>query len=310
MIVPWPAAGADGDTVHVPATARILAATPFNFRVAGRVLVWMLPLVGVFAYLYWPTLAGLAAQWATDENYSHGFLIPIVSGYIIWDRREALRRARIVPSLWGYPLLVVAVGLLVISEAAAFGYPGRLSLPLALAGIVLFLGGSQVLRLLLFPIAFLIFMLPLPVPVFNQIAFPLQLVAARIATLTLDVLNIPVLREGNVINLAYARLEVTEACSGIRSLVSLLSLATIFAYFSQRDVLRRSALVLSAIPIALVTNATRVALTGILAHTVGVAAGMGFYHTFSGWLIFVLGVSFLALVSIALSRPRRAAAAP
>lgn len=297
--------------MHVSAAGRDLAGPlrVFNARAAVRAVVWTLPLAAVLLYLYLPTLAGLVAQWLTDEDYSHGFLIPFVSAWLVWGRRGALLGARVAPSFWGYPLIVLAVALLVVSEAAAFGYPARLSLPVLLAGIALFLGGGQVLRLLVFPIVFLLFMLPLPVPVFNAVAFPLQLVAAKVATVTLDLLNIPVLREGNIINLAYTRLEVTEACSGIRSLVSLLALATIYAYVSTRGLLRRSVLVLSAIPIALFTNAARVALTGILAHTIGVAAAMGFYHTFSGWLIFVLGLGLLVLVGVGLSRVGREVAA-
>lgn len=261
-----------------------------------------LPLAGLVLYLFWPMLAGLFVQWMTDEDYSHGFLIPPVSAYLVWERRHALTALRPRSSLWGYPLIVLAVAMLVVSEAAAFGYPGRLSLPILLAGLALFLGGREYLRILAFPIAFLLFMLPLPVPVFNAVAFPLQMFAARVATATLDLLNIPVLREGNVITLAFIKLEVTEACSGIRSLISLLALATIYAYVAHQGALRRGLLVLSAIPIAIATNSGRVALTGILAHAAGVPAAMGFYHMFSGWLVFAVGFGLLVATGRALGR--------
>lgn len=290
--------------MHLSAAGAELAASRQRraARPALRAVLWTLPLAGLILYLYWPTLAGLVWQWMTDEDYSHGFLIPLVSAYLVWERRDALRAVRAAPSPWGYPLIVLAVALLVVSEAAAFGYPARLSLPILLAGLALFLGGRALLAVLAFPIAFLLFMLPLPVPVFNAVAFPLQTLAARAATATLDLLSIPVLREGNVIALAYTKLEVTEACSGIRSLVTLLALSTIYAYVAHQGTLRRTLLVFSAIPIALVTNAARVALTGILAHGVGVAAAMGFYHTFSGWLIFGLGFGMLVLVGMVLGR--------
>ncbi len=255
-------------------------------------------------YLYFPVLAALVFQWRTDENYSHGFLIPLISAYLIWQRRERLRHCRVGVSAWGYPVLLVGLILLIIGQAGIFGYPERLSLLLVLAGLILFLAGPEVLRVVAFPLAYLLFMVPLPDPVLNQIAFPLQLQAARLATGTLDLLNVPVLREGNVIDLASIRLEVAEACSGIRSLISLLALAVIYAYFTQTRWGPRLALTLSAIPIALVTNAARVTLTGVLVETVDVRLALGFYHTFSGVLIFALAFGLLALEGQILSRMR------
>jgi len=194
------------------------------------------------------------------------------------------------------------VVLLVVGTAATFGYAARVSLLVGLAGLILFLRGSQTLRTVVFPLAYLLFMIPPPAIIMNQIAFPLQLMAARLATGTLDLIGIPVLREGNVIDLAPMRLEVTEACSGIRSLIALLALAVIFAYLTQRRWGPRVLVALSAIPIALITNAARITLTGVLVETVGPAAGIGFYHEFSGLVIFVLAFLLLAAESVVLSR--------
>jgi len=274
-------------------------------RIALPALFPGLPIVALGAavlYLYFPVLVDLVIQWKWDEDSSHGFLIPIVSAYLIWQRREQLRKCWVKGSAWGYLVLLVGLILLIVSQAGTFGFPARLSLLVVLTGLTLFLGGSEILRVVSFPLAYLLFMIPLPAPALNQIAFPLQLQAARLATSTLDLLNVPVLREGNIINLPLMRLEVAEACSGIRSLISLLALAVIYAYFTQTRWGPRLALALSAIPIALVANAARVTLTGVLVETVDPRLALGFYHTFSGVVIFGLAFGLLVLEGLALSR--------
>ena len=246
-------------------------------------------------YLYLPVLQDLVEQWLSDPNYSHGFVVPLIAGYLVWERREALRRAADGGSAWGYVLLVAGVGLLLVGEAATFGYAARVSLLVVIVGLILFLRGTEALRILTFPVAYLLFMIPPPAIIMNQIAFPLQLMAARLATASLDALGVPVFREGNVISLAPVQLEVTEACSGIRSLVALLALGVIFAYLTQRAWGPRVILALSTVPIALVTNAARITLTGLLVEAFGPAAGIGFYHEFSGLVIF--GLAFVLLVA-------------
>ncbi|HET7263278.1 MAG TPA: exosortase A [bacterium] len=264
----------------------------------------LLALGGAVAFLYGHVFADLATQWWTDENYSHGFLVPLISGYLLWERRRQLMRCRIETSAWGYPVLLLGLALLIVGQASAFGYPVRLSFLVTVAGLTMLLAGRDALRIAAFPLIFLLFMIPLPAPVLNKVAFPLQLLAARVAGTTLDLANIPVLREGNIIDLANSRLEVTEACSGIRSLVALLALAVVFAYFSQKTWRSQAALVASAIPIAVVANAARVTLTGVLAQIFGSEAAMGFYHLFSGWLIFVVAFGLMVMVGGALGSRR------
>ncbi len=244
--------------------------------------------------LYGAILVRMGVQWYDDPDYSHGFLIPFMSGYFVWERREKLRALSHIPNVWGIGLLGLGLLMLVIGSLGAELYLQRSSLIVVLAGLVLLLRGRESLRVLAFPIAFLFFMIPLPAIVVNTVAFPLQLFAAQTATFCLYNFGIPVLREGNVILLAGTTLEVAEACSGIRSLQALLALGTVYGYFSQRVMWKRWVLVLLSIPIAIVANAFRVTGTGVMANYWGVEAAEGFYHTFQGWLIFV--VAFVLLL--------------
>ncbi len=257
---------------------------------------------GLVAWLYYPVFTHLARQWWDDENYSHGFLIPLMSAYFVWDRRQRLRVLADTPSSLGLALLVIGVALLLLGNVAAELFIMRASLLVTLPGLVVYFLGREHLKALAFPILYLIFMIPPPAIIFNAIAFPLQLFASRAATGTLQLLDIPVLREGNLITLANAALDVAEACSGIRSLVTLLALATALAYFTQRGFWRAGALVVSAVPIAIVANASRVAGTGLLAHHYGPQVAQGFFHTFSGWLLFLVAAVLLGLTGALLAK--------
>ena len=244
-------------------------------------------LVNLVGWLYQPVVVNLVRQWWNDANYSHGFLIPLMSLYFVWERREQLARLTPTPSLLGLAILVAGVGVFLLGNVAADLFTMRVSLLVILAGLVLYLLGREYLKTLSFPILYLLFMIPLPAIVFNSIAFPLQLFAARTATASLQLLDVPVLREGNLITLANTILDVAEACSGIRSLITLLALAATYAYFTQKGLWCRGLLFISAVPIAIVTNAGRVTGTGVLAHFFGDGVAQGFFHTFSGWLVFV-----------------------
>ena len=266
---------------------------------AVHVLRRLWPLIAVCAagaWLYADVLANLVSDWAHDDNYSHGFLIPPVAAYFVWERRERLVEASIHPSPWG---LIVVIGSLAVLVSGILGvefFLTRVSLIGVIAGAVLFLFGWEHLRILSFSLAFLLLMIPLPAILFNQIAFPLQLFASKLGTGVLQSCAVPVLREGNVIVLANTSLEVAEACSGIRSLISLLTLGIVFGYFTDTRIWVRVVLALSTVPIAIVANGLRVAGTGLAAHYYGPEAAEGFFHTFSGWLVFV--VAFVMLLAV------------
>ena len=265
-------------------------------------VVLTLSITALLAALYYKILYSLGTQWYADPDYSHGFLVPLLSGYFVWERRDKLRSLPVVPSPWGIILLGGGLLMLLIGSAGSELYMQRTSIIVVIAGLVLLMLGREVLRVLLFPIAFLFFMVPLPAIIVNAVAFPLQLFAAKTATFCLYNFGIPVLREGNVIVLAGTTLEVAEACSGIRSLQALLALGTVYAYFTQHVMWKRWTLVLLSIPIAIAANAFRVTGTGVLTHYWGVEAAQGFYHTFEGWLIFVVAFALLLICGLLLSK--------
>lgn len=263
--------------------------------------------VSGFVVLYVDVIAKLVHDWATDDNYSHGFLIVPIALYLAWERRARLATA---PVRGNYLGLVVLIGSVLVLMAGVLGaelFLTRISIIGVVIGMILFVWGWEYLRILTFPVAFLILMVPLPAIIFNQIAFPLQLLASRVGEVSLAALNIPVLREGNVIVLANTSLEVAEACSGIRSLISLLTLGIVFGYLVDPRPAMRTVIALSTIPIAVLANGLRVAGTGVAAHYYGAAAAEGFFHTFSGWLVFVFAFALLFAVERVL---RRLAPAP
>ena len=271
-------------------------------------------------FVYATVLVKLGGQWWVDENYSHGLLIPFIIGYILWSERERLVRAQGQPRLWwGGAFVVLAVLMLWAGTAGAELFMQRTSLVVMLAGITIYFWGWHILRLALVPLLLLALAIPIPAIIFNQIAFPLQLFASRCAVWAMRALDIPVLRQGNVIELmplnstVTKKLEVVEACSGIRSLMTLLTLAVVFAYFTHprkpdqqgggwRAALKRygtwrsAILVLSAVPIAIITNAGRVSGTGILARYYGTEVADGFFHEFSGWVVYI--AAFLLLFAL------------
>ena len=245
------------------------------------------------AGLYAAVAPRLVRQWANDDDYTHGFLILPLALYFVWDGRERLKGLPVKPSLWGAGLLAFGLLMLVVGSVGAELFLQRSSFIVVLAGLVWLILGTAFLRELAFPLAFLVFMVPLPAIVMNAVAFPLQLFAAQTATFCMQAAGIPVLREGNVITLASTTLEVAEACSGIRSLQALLALGAVYGYFTQKAAWKKWALVLLSVPIAIAANAFRVAGTGFLAHYWGAEMAQGFYHGFAGWIVFVVAFALL-----------------
>jgi exosortase len=251
----------------------------------------ILLLVGGF--LYAATLQRLVLTWYEDPDFSHGFFVPLFSAFVIWTNRRQLAQLEPRPSWWGLLAVSGALLVLIVGLLGAELFLARSSLVLLLGGLVIHFLGWSFFRALLFPLAFLFLMIPIPAILFNQIAFPLQLFASQLAAELLALLSVPVLREGNVIRLPTMTLEVVEACSGIRSLVSLTTLAIIYGYLMEPRVWKRVILALAAVPIAVAANGLRIVGTGLLGEYWDPDKAQGFFHTFSGWLIFVLSLLML-----------------
>lgn len=243
--------------------------------------------------LYFKTLASLVYDWNHMPDFSHGYFIPVICLYFIWERREELDRLKPSPSAAGLPLLVFGLILFLFGNLASEAFTTRFSLLLVLSGIVFFLLGWGHLKVLLFPIGFLVLMIPIPSILMQKVTFPMQLFASNIATFSLQQMDVPVLQEGNVIHLASTTLEVAEACSGIRSLISLLTLGIVFAYFAKKIWWQRAVLVVACFPIAILINALRVSATGILANFYGLEYAQGFFHGFSGFVLFIVALGLL-----------------
>ena len=250
-----------------------------------------------FFLLYSNIGLDLVNQWREDENYSHGFLIPFVSGFLVWRKWPEIISLEKKP--WGFGLFFFILGL----SLFIFGHIGgefflqRFSMILVILGLILWNLGWLYAKLLAFPLFFLIFMIPWPYILYDSIAFPLQILASKVATVSLSLLHVPVFREGNIIHLTSTTLQVEDACSGIRSLVSLLALTTIYSYVAQKVFLSRLILVASAIPIAVLLNSLRVSITGVMAAFYGDRVAQGFFHGFSGWVVFLFAFILIFFVN-------------
>jgi eight transmembrane protein EpsH (proposed exosortase) len=260
-----------------------------------RLVVWSVILAALVVLVYASVIKNLVVQWWTDVNYGHGFFVPLLSGYILWHERERWTKSEVKPNNFGFVVMLGAVGLLLLGSLGAELFTGRFSMLVLLAGMILFLAGWKTLRAVSFPLGYLIWMIPIPVIIFNQITFPLQLVASRMATAGLELVQVPVLRDGNVLAMSNYSLEVVEACSGIRSLMTLIALAVAYGYLVEPRRWVRYILALVMIPIAIATNAIRILGAGMLAHRYGPSTAESFLHGFSGWFIFMSALVLMFL---------------
>jgi exosortase len=237
-------------------------------------------------------LERLVRQWIDDGDMGHGFFVPVVSGYLVWLRREQVLAAANRRNYWGLAIMIYAALQYVIGHLGAENFLNRTSIIFSLAGIAVFLGSWRLLRILAFPLALLVFMVPIPSVIYNRITFPLQIFASQVAEFSLLTLGIPVLRDGNVLELAENRLSVVEACSGIRSLLSLTFLSLVYGYFFETSNWMRWLLLFVTVPIAIAANAFRVSATGIL-YEYKKEWAEGFFHSAEGWVIFMFALALL-----------------
>ncbi len=254
-------------------------------------LVIMLLLVAI----YYRIAGKLIFDWYDLPDYSHGFLVPLFSLFLLWENRAAIRNTPLKPSWGGIWLILFGILVLILGVYGAELFLSRVSFLFVLAGLIWKLLGRPMLKAVRFPLLVLLLAIPFPQIVFNQITFPLQLLASKVASAVLPLFGVPVLHEGNVIELPAMKLEVVEACSGIRSLMSLFTLAVFYGYFIEKATARRVILALASIPIAVVANAARITGTGLCVQYWDPNKAMGFFHEFSGWVIFVVSLVCLFL---------------
>jgi exosortase len=259
----------------------------------GLFTVLVLGVAGIYAGIF----QNLYLDWMNDPNYSHGLLVPLISGYFVWQNRQKLETLEVKPANSGLLLILFALLVLFAGVAAQEYFSKRSSFVFLLAGIVLFQFGWQWLKSLALPIGFLFFMIPLPYIVYDAMAFPLKLFVAKFSVISLKLMGVVVWREGNIIMFPQTVLEVADACSGLRSLMSLLALGVALAVFSQKSRGAMVLLVLMTVPIAILTNMVRVIGTGFLAQYYGAAAAEGFFHEFAGMGVFVLAMVLLFVCS-------------
>src|SRR6267154_757935 len=255
-----------------------------------------LVIAGLVATLYGPLLTQMVVQGSKNPDYSHGFVVPLFVGFVLYQRRHKLRQVALIPNNLGFPVMLGAIVLLLAGTLGAELFVSRSSLLFWFGGMILFFAGWKMLRAVAFPLVFLVLMIPLPALIYNQVTFPLQLLASRLASNSLELFGVPVLREGNVLVLPNYSLEVVEACSGIRSLMSLIALAVAYGYFVEKRLWARITLVVLMVPIAVASNALRVVGAGIVTYFWGLQYAEGFFHFFQGWLIFVSAVACMIFV--------------
>jgi exosortase len=255
---------------------------------------WGFVLIGfLIAAIYYRVLAKLVLDWWEIPDFSHGFLVPIFAAYLVWSKKDTLLKTKIAPTWSGIGFVALGLVVLLLGVYGAELFLSRVSLVILLAGLVLCFGGWQFLGELRFPLLVLLLAIPIPAIIFNEITLPLQTLASKLASALLPIFGVPVLREGNIIELPAMKLEVAEACSGIRSLMSLFTLSIFYGYFLEKSFLRRALLALASIPIAIAANAIRILGTGLCVQYWDPDKALGFFHEFSGWVMFLVSLGCL-----------------
>jgi len=255
-------------------------------------------IVGViFLAMYWPTFIWMWDRWfVRDSYYSHGILVPFVTIFLIWQKRNALREMKREESIWGLRLIIIGVLVHLVSSVLRIYFTSGFSMLIVLIGIILHFGGEKIFKKIAFPVAFLFFMIPMPQVVIANASFKLKMFAAEIATEILNNMRIPAIREGSIIKMRSTHVVVDDVCSGLRSLIALSALGSIFAYWMSSVMSRRILIFLSTLPIAIVTNVCRVIFLASVAEIWGPKYAVGFLHDASGFMVFAL--AFLMLIAV------------
>lgn len=275
------------DRAHVPGGIAKGSLISSQMWVSAALISVLLLLV------YYRMLVKLVTDWWEIPDFSHGFLVPLFAAYLVWVKRDSLSKMKMNPTWSGIVVVGFGLAVLILGDFGAELFLTRVSMVIVLTGLVLGFAGWQFLREVRFAILVLLLAIPIPAIIFNQITFPLQILASKAASALLPIFGVPVLREGNVISLPTMKLEVAEACSGIRSLVSLFTLSVFYGYFMEKSMWRRVTLALLSVPIAIAANAVRILGTGLCVQYWDPDKAVGFFHEFSGWVMFLISLACL-----------------
>jgi exosortase A len=261
----------------------------------SRYLFWLL-FAGTFLAAYLPVMIDLVRAWSGSDDYSHGFLIVPIALYIIWHKRGSLAEAATIGSWVGLPVAILSLLAYLFARAGEIITLASLSMIGFIAGTVLFLFGFRVLRLCLFPLLFLLFMIPVPAQIHAGLSIPLQLLVTRVTAWLASFAGIPIYCEGNVIHHSRGTFEVVQACSGLRSITALLTLGAVFGYFSLSSNFLRTILLVSAIPIAIAINILRIFVMVAAINFLGIDLTVGTPHTMLGLVLFGVAVAIFVLI--------------
>ena len=256
----------------------------------------------LLGYLYADSLVFLFNHWFGSEDYSHGMFVPAISLFLIWQARHRIAVAGIENSWWGLAVISAGLFLYGIGEFATLYVLQHLSLWMVIVGLVIALLGVRGARAIAFPLAYLLTSIPLPVFFYASLSSQLQLWSSALGVGCLQLVGVTAFRDGNVIDLGPVQLQVVEACSGIRYLLPLTSLALLCAYLFKDRMWKRVVIVLSSIPISILVNGFRIGMIGVLIEWYGQGAGEGFYHLFEGWVLFMASLGLLILEMLVLAR--------
>lgn len=246
----------------------------------------------LLAILFFPVIRVMVKEWIDDESMGHGFFVVPVAAYVVWQRRDEVLNTPLAGHWTGWVLVLAAFFQLIAGFLGADFFVMRMALLFSLLGLIVTLCGWKMVKVLAFPLFLLLFMIRIPLFIYSQITFPLQLLASSIASETLNFIGIPVYQDGNILELPNQRLSVVEACSGIRSLLSLSFLALVYGYFFDHRPWMKWVLLIASVPIAIMANAARVTLTGLIS-TSRPDLAAGIYHSLEGWVIFMVALAAL-----------------
>lgn len=279
-----------------------MSSTPkHNQTIFSNILLWGF-LLGVFVFAYFPAWKSLILAWSRSDDYSHGFFIIPISLYIVWQKRDIISKIDPLPSNWGIGIIFLSLALYIFSYFAEITTLVSFSILPFVSGIVIYLYGFSVFNTLIFPIFFLVFMIPVPEQIYASLTIPLQLLVSQVSVFIATIIGMPIYRDGNVIHLPEQTLQVVQACSGLRSLMSLLTLSVVYGYFTLNSIVLRSTLFAFAVPVAIFVNIIRVFSMIIGFHYLNYDLTEGTVHTGFGMAIFFLALAITILIGKILSK--------